>query len=76
MYDLEVYTLLTRERMDRALDEARRDWLAHQVAGQSPSGWATLARFLARVARTALPVRARSTRGVLVTLEKRPDTHA
>ncbi len=76
MYDLEVYTLLTRERMDRALDEARRAWLAHQVAGQSPSGWATLARFLARVARTALPVRARSTRSVLVTLERRPDTHA
>ncbi len=74
MYDLEVYTLLTRERMDRALDEARRDWLAHQVAGQSPSGWATLARFLARVARTALPVR--PTRGVLVTLGRRPDTHA
>ena len=61
MYDFEVYTLLTRQRMDRALDEARRDWLAHEVAGRSPSGWATLARFLARVARTVLAVRARGT---------------
>ena len=76
MYDFEVYALLTRQRMDRALDEARRDWLAHQVAGGSPSGWATLARFLARVARTALPVRARSTRSVRVALERGPDTHA
>jgi hypothetical protein len=76
MYDFEVYTLLTRQRMDRALDEARRDWLAHQVAGQSPSGWATLARFLARVMRMALFLRARSTPGVLVTLDKRPDADA
>jgi hypothetical protein len=51
---LELYALLARERMDRALSEARRDWLAHQAAGQSPSGWTTLARFLNRVARAFL----------------------
>lgn len=76
MYDFEVYVLLTKQRMDRALDEARRDWLVHQVTGESPSGWATLVGFLARVTRMALFPWARSAPGVPVTLDKRPDADA